>query len=181
MILGFTGKPDCGKSTAARFLVDTYGWAWINVGDPIKEMLAGYYKSVGLSWAEITRRLIGDLKEKPDPLLLGKTPRFAMQTLGKEWRDIIDPDLFTFAWDIRIPAGKSVVADGMRYPDELPRFKARNGVLVHMIRPGTDDNGGEHVAEKLQLVPDVTIINDGTIGDLHAKIDQLVLEVAGAA
>jgi dephospho-CoA kinase len=76
-LIGFTGKPESGKSTAARFLAKKYGLPHINVGDGMKAMLTGFYRLCGLSESEIVRRLFGDLKEGPDPYLNGKTPRYA--------------------------------------------------------------------------------------------------------
>jgi hypothetical protein len=177
MIISLTGKPECGKSTAAKFLRDEYGFAHINVGDTIKEMLGAYYRLIGLPQDEVERRLYGDLKEKPDLYLRGKAPRYAMQTLGKEWRDLINPDLFAFAWDLRCNGHANVVADGMRYPEELGPLKARGGFVVNITRPGTENNGGSHIAEKLHLAPDFTMANDGTIEELRAKVDALVRDI----
>lgn len=176
MIIGFTGKPQSGKSSAAKYLRDVHGFAWVNVGDTIKGMLRGFYEDVGLSKEEIHRRLFGDLKERSDFYLKGQTPRYALQTLGKEWRDLISPDLFVFAWDLRSRFAENVVADGMRYADEAGPLKARGGIIVHLIRPGTEDNGGSHVAETLQLQPDLTIVNDASLDDLYAKIEVLLRE-----
>ena len=179
VLIGFTGKPESGKSTAAKHLSEKHGLPWINVGDTIKDMMRGFYESCGLSNEEIGRRLFGDLKEQPDPYLNGKTPRYAMQTLGKEWRDLISPSLFVDRWAEKvINAGGSAVADGMRHSDEQTKFKELGGVLVHMVNPRkSQDIGGGHVAETLQLKPDVTILNDGDFEDLYDKVDNLVEDI----
>ena len=179
-LLGFTGKPNSGKSTAARYISEKHGIPWINVGDSIKEMLGAYYRCRGLQEKEIARRLHGDLKEQPDHNLGGKTPRHAMQSRGKECRDLISPFLFVDCWADRVAAaGGSAVADGMRHADEMGAFKKLDGILVHIVRPvGSIES--DHIAEQLQLKPDTTIVNDGTIDDLLKKIDQLIIDVGWA-
>lgn len=175
--IGFTGKPESGKSTAADHIAEKYGLARINVGDPIKAMLAGLYKWSGLSDSDIYRRLYGDLKEKPDPYLNGKTPRYAMQTIGKEWRDLISPTLFVDRWKEVAVASGGVAADGMRYADEVGPLRELGGVIVHVIRPGTESAGGTHVAETLQIKPDVTIVNAGSLERFKADLDYVLGEL----
>src|SRR5262249_34148044 len=114
MIIGLCGKPDAGKTTIAKHFVEKFGFAHINVGDPIKWMLGAFYCGLGLDQAEIARRLTGDLKETPDPYLCGQPPRLVMQVIGKEGRDPIDPMLFAHAWELRLPKNGDVIADGMR-------------------------------------------------------------------
>lgn len=173
MLIGFCGLPRSGKSTAARYLVERYRFRHLNVGDPIHDMLRGFYRSCGLSEYGITHRMRGDLKEAPDPLLNGKTPRYAMQTLGKEWRDLISPSLFADRWGDKIDLGGDVVADGMRYADELEVLRGRGGLLVRVERPGVR-NQWDHPAERQLLVADETIHNDGTLPELQFKIERLV-------
>lgn len=176
-LIGFCGKPDSGKSTAARYLHEAHGFDWINISAPIKAMLEGFYRWCGLDDGEIERRLVGDLKETPDPLLNGKTPRYALQTLGYEWRDLISSELFSDRWCDRVIAcGQYTTSDSMRYPNEMPALYRADGILVRIDRPGATDTTG-HPAENQTLDPDRVIVNDGTIEDLFQKLDDLVTEV----
>jgi hypothetical protein len=67
-------------------LVNHRGFARVRFAGPLKAMMA----ALGCTNAEID----GDRKEVPCDLLGGKSPRWAMQTLGTEWgRKLIGDDL----------------------------------------------------------------------------------------
>jgi hypothetical protein len=96
-----------------------------------------------------------------------------MQVTGKEGRDPIDPMLFARAWELRLPKGKDVIADGMRYADEIVVLRRNGGVLIEVVRPGTETNGGGHVAEAGGLKADFTLINSGSLNDLLSRAEAL--------
>lgn len=174
MLIGFCGLPGAGKTTAALHLADAHGFEHINVGDTIKAMLIGFYGAITeMTFEEARRHVCGDLKEVPDPLLNGKTPRYAMQTLGYEWRNLISPTLFADRWGDRLDLAENAVADGMRYLDEIHVLKARGGTLVRIARLGVSDITG-HFAELQELPADLEIVNDGSIIDLYDKVDLLI-------
>lgn len=174
LIIGLCGKPNSGKSTIAKYLAQRHGFAHINVGDPIKWMLAAFYEGLGLGAGEIKRRLYGELKESPDPLLCGATPRLAMQVIGKEGRDPIHPMLFAKAWEHRVRGqDRNVVADGMRYADEITLLHQNGGILVEVVRPGIADVGGGHVAEAGGLDADVVLHNTGSLDELYTAAEAL--------
>jgi hypothetical protein len=87
-------------------------------------------RSLGLNNSE----LYGHLKEKPSPLLGGKTPRHAMQTLGTEWgRNLISADLWTNAWLVPVQEhlanGRCVVVDDVRFKNEMQIIHGLGGEL----------------------------------------------------
>lgn len=176
MLIGFCGYPKAGKSSAARFIMSRYGFEHLNVGDPIKAMLTGFYRYCGLSQMAIDERLYGLLKTVPDYLLNEQTPTHAMQTLGKEWRDTISDKLFSDRWADKVRLNKNVVADGMRYNDEVATLRELNGYLVNIFRPGLREVTG-HPAENQDLDYDKCIINDGTLLDLYAKLEDMMNEL----
>ena len=92
-VIGITGHKGSGKDTAAE-AVAAQGFTHVKLADALKAMLRKLLACQGAD-AEMIRRMIdGDLKEAPTPLLEGRTPRQAMQTLGTEWgRDRIGRDL----------------------------------------------------------------------------------------
>ena len=96
-LIALTGLAGSGKTTAADYLVKAHGFACISFAGPIKSML----RTLGLTALEDIEEVFeGEGKEKPNRLLCGKSPRFAMQTLGTEWgRDLIGPDLWVNAWN----------------------------------------------------------------------------------
>jgi hypothetical protein len=117
----------------------------------------------------------GALKETPADLLCGQTPRWAMQSLGTEWgRNLIGPDLWIRAWQAavdRVQAGQPVVADDVRFPNEVEAIRKRGGLVIRVVRPGVGVRV-EHESESLECFPDMTLSNDGD----QAAFEQLVID-----
>lgn len=170
-LVGLSGQAGSGKSALAKELM-SYGWVSVKFADPLKAMLATFYEAHGLTPAEIEDRLDGHLKEEPDPLLLGATPRWAMQTLGTEWgRNSIHSALWESLWRKRVVAllraGHNVVADDLRFPNELAALVALGGTSISVHRPDNRARAtSSHVSEALPFECDETIINDGNLTDL---------------
>lgn len=175
-VIAFTGLAGSGKSTAALHLVKNHGFERVRFAGPLKAMLA----ALGCTPAEID----GDRKEVPCDLLGGKTPRHAMQTLGTEWgRDLIAPDLWIRAWEAacaKVLAGKPIVVDDCRFPNEAEAIRRAGGVIVQIKRPGAGTTAAGHVSEAHHL-PALTIVsNTSTETAFLAVIDTLVRDLSWA-
>lgn len=157
-VLAFTGLAGSGKSTAALHLVERYGFQRVRFAGPLKDMM----RALGLTEAEIE----GELKEKPCALLGGKTPRYAMQTIGTEWgRDLISQDLWIRAWLAaldRVPAGLPVVVDDCRFPNEADAVLAAGGSIIRVVRPGAEAGAAGHSSEAHELPADMVLHNEGS-------------------
>lgn len=168
-LVAFSGKAGSGKSTAASYLVEHHDFTRVRFAGPLKAMLA----AVGLSDDEIE----GDMKEKPCALLCGKTPRFAMQKLGTEYgRQVIGADLWVRLWkhavEPHLVAGKPVVVDDCRFPNEGYAIRALGGKLIRITRPGAGQGAAGHVSEGFDILPDDIIENNATPADLFARLDR---------
>jgi len=84
-IVVLNGPPSAGKGTVAKYLVREHGFTLHKLAKPIKDMLRAL---PGITEEHIE----GPLKELPTSILNGKSPRWAMQTLGKEWRETMESD-----------------------------------------------------------------------------------------
>lgn len=114
-VIGLVGKAGSGKSEVAHHLVVNHGYVSTKFAEVLKNML----RTLGLTDEEIE----GDLKHEPSLILLGATPRWAMQSLGTEWgRNCIDEDIWAYAWKRRV---SDIIADGAY---------ARRGVVVDDCR-----------------------------------------------
>jgi hypothetical protein len=171
-IVAFTGLAGAGKSTAAMHLVNAHGFQRVRFAGPLKAMMA----ALGLTPDEID----GPLKEQPCALLGGKTPRWAMQSLGTEWgRDLIDSDLWIRAWRAALPATGNVVVDDCRFPNEAAAVAAAGGIIVRVDRPGAGQGAAGHTSEGQTLGPVFhTVRNAASRGDLLARVDDLVRDLA---
>lgn len=168
-IIAFTGLAGSGKSTAAAHLVVAHRFTRLRFAGPIKDMMA----ALGLSKREID----GDLKEQPCDLLGGRTPRYAMQTIGTEWgRDLIAPDLWIRAFHAavnKLPHGKPVVVDDCRFPNEADAIRSLGGALVRLMRAGAGTTS-QHQSEGQELGEAIRISNNGTLADLAMDLDHLL-------
>lgn len=183
MLIGLTGLKRSGKDTAADHLQHMLGFERTMFAAPLKAMLLQLYNAAGVSPDMALRKIAGDLKEEPCPVLCGQTPRWAMQTLGTEWRDLIDRTLWTHIWLNRIGSllmdGKDVVVTDCRFHHEASAIRQLGGKIVQVYRPSlpyrTEDL---HLSEQemLNIIPDATVTNDGSIADLHKKIEGVYLD-----
>lgn len=175
-VVAFTGLAGSGKSTAALHLVEQ-GWARVRFAGPLKAMMA----ALGLSEREIE----GDLKEQPCDLLAGKTPRYAMQTIGTEWgREIIAPDLWIRAWRAALdclPPGVNVVVDDCRFANEAAAVLAvPGGAIIRVMRPGSGAGAAGHKSEQeMASLPAIgQIDNVGTVEAFLADVDRIVRDLS---
>ena len=156
LIIGFTGPIGSGKTTAAKELCSIRGWARVRFADTLKQMLI----SLGLDPSETD----GDKKELPSELLGGKTPRFAMQTLGTEWgRNIIDSDLWVRAWKKHVHGMfhyYNIVADDVRFPNEVAAIHELGGSVIFINRPAIAVS--KHTSEQFAFVADDAYDNNDT-------------------
>lgn len=156
----------------AELLVHHSGYTRLRFAEPLKRML----QVVGLSLAETD----GDLKEKPCALLLGRTPRHAMQTLGTEWgRQCIGQELWTSLWlglaKQELAQGRSIVVDDLRFLNEAVAVRALGGRIWRIVRPGTEARFS-HVSETelSRIAFDLRFLNDGKVSDLHKLISKVI-------
>ena len=163
MIIGLSGLKGSGKSTAANFLVED-GFVKMSFAEPIKRMLA----CVGLSSEE----LYGDRKQEPSYILDGKTPRYAMQTLGTEWgRDLISPNIWVniIKNGIKELGGNFIVIDDCRFPNEIAMILDMKGIIVYIDRDG---EVGDHASERevKSLHRNITVENKSSLVDLQEAV-----------
>lgn len=173
-VFGITGRKYHGKDTAARELV-LHGFDLLRFADPLKNMLRAFYQTMELSSAEIERRLEGDLKEVPCIYLNGRTPRYAMQTLGAEWgRDLIHPDLWIDSLMRRAQGRDKVVISDVRYPNECETVKRLDGKVIRVDasdRVGANQFSNHSSETQINALPaDVEIDNNGTPFELSCAV-----------
>ena len=175
ILISSLSGPQSGKSTIASYLENEYGYQVVSFASGLKLMV----QTLLLSWnegdAEMTERQVyGDLKEVP-VLGLGKdfpvTPRWLMQSLGTEWRNMIDRDLWV-KLTIRevmdcLRRGFGVVIDDLRFPHEYEALKREFGeVMMHLTvtRPCQLYQQASHASEDTSWVTpenlDASLIND---------------------
>lgn len=179
-VYAFAGKRGTGKSTASQALVDR-GFVDLKFADPLKNMLRAMYATCGVDSDTIERKIEGDLKEVPCEWLRGETPRYAMQTLGTEWREMIATDLWSEMFVRRVERGEfgdKIVCSDFRFPGhEEAALEKLNAYTYRIERPGgPEDEAGRHASEtgvdKLKVRG--VLHNTGTIEDIRNLVEGLV-------
>lgn len=169
-LIGISGKMGVGKTTAAKYLTDHYGFVEVSFADKIKEMVSVL---CGVDKILLNNQ---DFKNSPSPF--GCTYRHLLQTLGTNWgRDLIDSDIWITAALNNITA-PTVISD-VRFRNEAHIIGAKGGILIRIERDM--ERGGEihnHPSETaLDDFPffHYTIYNNGTIDDLYEKLGTIML------
>ena len=162
LILGLVGPKGSGKSTLAHALMLDYHFRHFPFAGPLKAMLRTLLIGQGLTHQIIDQMIDGDLKEKPSPYLDGKSPRFAMQTLGTEWgRALIGPDFWINTWKHKAEAATdNVVCDDVRFLNESEAIRDLGGKIIYISRQDLK-LGDAHVSEQemKKIRPDHVIAN----------------------
>lgn len=147
-LLGLVGRKGSGKDTAAEMLL-SQGYQNVKFAGALKEMIRTLLAYQGLDAGTIERMIEGDLKEVPTDYLAGKTPRFAMQTLGTEWgRDLIGKN-FWVGTAMRRAEGQPTVITDVRFHNELDAIAQAGGVNVGIEAEWIKPVDGEHESEAL--------------------------------
>jgi hypothetical protein len=170
-IIGLAGYRGVGKSTVRKLLVDRLGYVHKPFAGPLKSML----RVLGLT----EEMLDGDQKEEPTELLMGHTPRHAMQTLGTEWgRDLINQNFWLHCWRRSIIGYNLIVVDDVRFENEAAIIKELGGVVIRLQRPGF--RASAHISEHgVDLIrTNITLVNAGSPDDLlHLVITALGINI----
>tara|TARA_R110000764_G_scaffold36123_1_gene80780 strand:+ start:589 stop:1131 length:543 start_codon:yes stop_codon:yes gene_type:complete len=156
-LVAFVGPIGSGKTACAEYFCKKYGYTNIKFAGPLKRML----KEMGLT----DEHLEGALKEQPCDILAGRTPRWAMQTLGTEWgRDLIGENLWGNVWEhaaMQLLPTQPVVTDDLRFQNEAERVRKMGGMIVRLSVTGqaSTETGEPHSSEGMDYNADVVIHN----------------------
>jgi hypothetical protein len=187
-LVGIAGRKGSGKDTFAQpLLIENEGtFNLVKFADPLKNMLRSLFRDAGLDAGTIELMIEGNLKEMPTPILGNKSPRYAMQTLGTEWRNMLTESLWLGITESRLKrlargGAKGVIITDVRFPHEVAFLKEHGGSVFRIVGREQNNEFSNHASEKLidELSVDGEIFNFGSITDLHAMAGFVVSSAVG--
>ena len=134
VIIAVLGSSGSGKSEVAKHLAVHYRFTRVRFAEPLKDML----RAIGLTAYQLDGPQ--DVRNLPSYVLCGKSPRYAMQTLGTEWRDFIGKELWSRILHHRIEdmlthtETRRFVIDDARFHHEMPMLRDLGAVIVAVRR-----------------------------------------------
>lgn len=187
VMLSTNTGPGSGKTTASEFLEDLIPGVvtTLSFASPLKAMLRELlYLWVGSSW-EADAMVYDELKDIViDGMGYDITPRKLMQTLGTEWREMIDHNLWVkmavLEAERHLLQGHTVIFDDLRFPHELEFFKThkwpcRTDIFhVNIDRPMAKLFSHKSEGGLSGLTPDFQIDNTGSKQDLLNMLEIFV-------
>lgn len=193
IIIGFCGLARSGKSTAAEYLAEAYGFEVVSFAQALKEMLESLFAERGVDYAPLYEPA---LKEQPLPAVHGATARQLMQTLG-DWGRSVHPDFWLTALQQRTglwttpsgialtPVHDRICIDDVRYPNEAGWLIGAGGTLVHLLRAqavpplhvarANLDHSSERHAHDLGA--QVGLVNNDSAHGLHLLLDGVMADL----
>ena len=192
MLIGIVGLIGSGKDTVAQHLADKHGFRKDSFAKSLKDAVAAMF-----NWDREMLEGNGDdsrqWREQPDEFWSKKfgkpvTPRWVLQYFGTEvmrgqMYDAIWVDSCLGRYD-----GKPTVISDTRFPNEVDQIRAHGGKIIR-VKKGDDPEWFTNYVEG-NVVPkdvhsseyvwarsefDIIIENNGTLQDLYAKVDDLIV------
>ena len=174
MLIGLAGPKRSGKTLAAEYLAEVYGFHHDSFAAPLRRFACDV---LGLTLAELEA-----IKESPvewlDDSSDGRppvTPRRFLQLVGTEFgRNLIHPHLWVRSCLRRVEGHANVVISDCRFGNEARAIRERGGIVVRLNGRGV--LADKHISEvplNASLV-DFEVDNSGDIGWLHDQLDRLI-------
>lgn len=190
MLIGFAGKARSGKDTAAKYLVEKYGFNQIALADPVKQgsynlnpwIYVSFNEYRVLKLAEIEDEFYGDFVKLQVLInFLGvekaKTIREVREFYQKYGTDAgrnIHGETCWLNLAKKALTGKDVISD-IRFSNEAEFIRDNGGVVVNLARSSAE-TVNQHVSEVglCSEYYDYYIDNNGTIEDLYLELDKII-------
>jgi hypothetical protein len=173
MLVGIAGPARAGKNEAAKALIySNYDFVEYSFAAPMRQFMISILGLSGLEELDL-------IKENPHPLLGGKTPRFAMQTLGTEWgRKMLSDSLWVDICINKALKMQHAVISDLRFDNEALAIVNNGGFIIRVNRPGIKIAESSHSSEAGidDKYVSYEVVNDGSLQEYHSKIINIVEE-----
>ena len=150
--IGFMGLAGSGKDTAADALMFTHH----------RCSFASRLKGIA--------RMLGWDGEKDE------RGRAFLQDLGMAVRRFDEDTWVRLLSEEISPRMQQLVFTDVRFQNEADFVRSIGGIIVRIVRPGIIAQNHESELKQSEIAADIEIVNDGSVADLHKKIQQLINE-----
>jgi|SRR5690606_2823235 len=178
--IGIIGRAQSGKDSVGARLRLRYGYQRVAFADSLKSAALRVDPLIPTSYGVHCRlsTLVGAVGWDYAKVTYPEVRR-VLQHVGQTVRDI-DPGFWIRAAFGAIDAaenlGLPVVVTDVRYENEARALRDRGFALIRVTRPGTDTPDAHQSETALDNWPTaLTISNSGTLADLNAIVDSLLL------
>ena len=164
-MIGVTGPAGSGKDTVAGYLVEYHNYTQKSFAAPLKAMLAA------IGFPEPANREDKEKQIEGFPFSWRKLA----QTLGTEWRDLVDRELWLKLAQQQF--GPQVVFSDARFNWEAEAIRQAGGIIIHLEGRSVDlGNEAGHASEAgvTRKPEDFIITNQGTIADLYNSVESIL-------
>lgn len=187
MLIAFSGLLGSGKDTAAKILIDEYGFTKIAFADALRELLLAIDPEISYEdmWGLTVRRFSQIMREEGWDTAKRNYPeiRRLVQATGTEGiRNIFGEDAWVNLLAKRYPDiadnnSRYVITD-CRFDNEVAFVRDNGGLLIWVEREGVVSNG--HAAESTHIkdLASIVLHNDATIDEFHEDV-RFVLHIRG--
>jgi len=184
--IALTGQAQAGKSTAAAYLRDFYGFTVLGFADDLRAMAwdinplvavekvmtsANQWEAYSLYYRDAVERLGYETAKVRYP----EVRRF-LQRLGTEGiRNNVGANYWVESAVERAQVvGGNIVFEDARFPNEVAAVHEAGGTVLRILRPGAGlQANGEHPSEANEgaLHTDWAVENDGSLDVFKARLD----------
>lgn len=175
-IIALTGLKQSGKSTAANYLVEKYGFIKHNFKDALINEIKTYFPDFIKKECELYNCDVDYLFEKKPGHI-----RQLMQNFGTELRRKEDIEYWVNSWlySSKMYSVRGLVVDDCRFKNEAEAVKLKDGIIIKIIRTGQfnlDNHQSE--TEMNEIIPDYTIeVATGEQYKLYEQLDKIIYEI----
>lgn len=177
MIIAFSGRSRCGKTTAANFLTANFNFIRRAFADGLRSLVASLFN--------LDAKALQDFKDYPLPNSK-RTPRDILIQVGCSLRDV-DPNVWFNYWerDLEKVVGQfpniNVAVDDLRFRNEFDKLRAKGAHLIrierslHAVTDEPSETDLDQYAE--QGLFDHTIHNTGGLDDFYYAVSKHVSDL----
>lgn len=177
MLIAVTGNARHGKNSIGDYLVAKHNFIDLAFALTVKKICK-------IKYLLTDDQLFTDKKDVIDERW-GKTPRDMFKFEGTEigqyqqqkFMEGIGRNFWIKRLGMELDEKINTVLTDCRYPHEAEMIKKKNGFIIRIIRPSMEITDSHSSETEMNLIKDefidAVVINDGTIEELHEKIEKI--------